>query len=134
MTGTHTNNPRRAPVGMSHNLSGTTRTTERPTVPAMARKRRNLLPGGVYEAITEEIERFLLHEDRGTQKRLASAAGIDSAAFRHRMDEYRGERFSVEELEAIRIEAGAPRGWPYVRLEEARAFEAFRKLLKASSE
>lgn len=100
----------------------------------MARKRK-VLPLA-YRAITDEIEAHLNRSDRGEQKRLAAAAGIDSAAFRHRMDEYRGERFSYEELEAIRREARKPPGWPYVREseivtgEEAETLQALRKLLQ----
>lgn len=90
------------------------------------------LPGGVYRAIIDEIEAFLSISPRGTQKRLAGAANLTSSAFRHRANEYRGERFSFEEIEAIRVEAGKPRGWPYISAAEAEAFDAFRKMLSAS--
>jgi hypothetical protein len=86
---------------------------------------------GVYEAITAEIQAVIDRGPRGTQKRLAAAANLTSSAFRHRMGEYRGERFSFEEIEAVRLEVGAPLGWPYLTLVEAEACAAFKKMLLA---
>lgn len=98
----------------------------------MAPKKTKVQTDGLpytYRTVTEEIARFLSESPRGTQKRLAQAIPIPSQAFTHRMTEYRGERFSIEELAAIAKEAGLPHGWPFVSRDDAERFDALRKLV-----
>ncbi|HSN67889.1 MAG TPA: hypothetical protein VLV48_01500, partial [Thermoanaerobaculia bacterium] len=138
--GSHTNIRDGAPVGRRHNLLGVTAARGPSRLDGqMGRKKRIQKPGDseplppdFYRSITKEIEAFINEGPRGTQTRLAAAARMDNSAFRHRMDEYRNERFSFEEIELIRIEAGKPPGWPYAPSPDIDAFDAFRKVLRAS--
>lgn len=82
-----------------------------------------------YAAVTKEIARVMEAMPRGTKKRLAAAAGLDQSAFRHRMQEYRNERFSYEEIGAIAAELNAPPGWPFIDWKLAEAVAAHRKLI-----
>ncbi len=83
-----------------------------------------------YAEVTREIARYLAKAPRGTKKQFAAACGIDAPGFAHRMTEYRGERFTIEQLGAIAEVAAAKVPWPFVSWETAEAFDAFRKLLE----
>ncbi len=99
-----------------------------------------------YEDITAEIQAFIDRNPRGTQQRLAEAVFPEASprdatsAFRHRMDEYRGERFSFEELGRVAVEAGkllgkaegAPTGWPFISWREADAVDGVLRALHGS--
>lgn len=82
-----------------------------------------------YAAVTKEIGRVVEPMKRGTKKRLAAAAKMSASDFRHRMTEYRNERFSFEEIGAIAEELDAPPGWPWLKWETAEAVESHRKAL-----
>jgi hypothetical protein len=84
-----------------------------------------------YADITMEIERLLSRSPRGTRARLGEAAGLDAAAFSHRMTQRKGVRFSWEQLGAIAAAANAPPYWPFVPWEEGERFAAVTALVKS---
>lgn len=83
-----------------------------------------------YERVAEEIQAFL-NRKRGNQARIAEALDIQSADVRHRMNQRKGSRFSIEEIAVIADVADAPVGWPWLKWEDAEKVDAILKLVKS---
>lgn len=91
-----------------------------------------------YAAVRSEIEAFLKDKGRGggrgASKRLAGALDLDAPGFRHKLIEYRGERFTVEQLGAIADAANAPVGWPFVPWEDGRDLQDAERFVRRAAE
>lgn len=145
-------------AGVYHNEIPTRNVSDSHTITAMPAKRTTKLHPHPkeesvaddarygYRAVTKEIQAFIDARPRGTQQRLAEAAFPKASpqdatsAFRHCMDEYRGERFSFEEVGRIAEAAGrlagrdvgAPAGWPFLQWGLAEAAESVLRAVRAS--
>lgn len=85
-----------------------------------------------YRAAVAELARELKRRPRGTQARLARVLHIDNPGFTNRLKST-GLYFSIEQFGVIADELNAPIGWPWLKWEDAEAFEAFRRMVTAAS-
>lgn len=87
-----------------------------------------------YEEIVARIVWFIDEKEpeNGWRKRFYEATNLTHPGFSQRCSEYRGQRFTIEHLGAMAAAANWPEPFPFVEWDDASAFDAMKKLMKAT--